>query len=118
MQYLLHAVFKIRLVNFVKIDPKSIGVGQYQHDITPKFLEKELTFVVETAVNKVGVNVNTASVSLLSYVSGVNKQIAKNIVAYRQENGKIETIKEIAKVPRLGKKTYEQCVGFFRIQIV
>ncbi|VTX70556.1 Tex family protein [Gemella haemolysans] len=103
------------LSELVKIDPKSIGVGQYQHDITPKFLEKELTFVVETAVNKVGVNVNTASVSLLSYVSGVNKQIAKNIVAYRQENGKIETIKEIAKVPRLGKKTYEQCVGFFRI---
>ena len=103
------------LSELVKIDPKSIGVGQYQHDITPKFLEKELTFVVETAVNKVGVNVNTASVSLLSYVSGVNKQIAKNIVAYRQENGKIETIKEISKVPRLGKKTYEQCVGFFRI---
>ena len=103
------------LSELVKIDPKSIGVGQYQHDITPKYLEKELTFVVETAVNKVGVNINTASVSLLSYVSGVNKQIAKNIVAYRQENGKIETIKEIAKVPRLGKKTYEQCVGFFRI---
>ena len=103
------------LSELVKIDPKSIGVGQYQHDITPKYLEKELTFVVETAVNKVGVNVNTASVSLLSYVSGVNKQIAKNIVAYRQENGKIETIKEIAKVPRLGKKTFEQCVGFFRI---
>lgn len=103
------------LSELVKIDPKSIGVGQYQHDITHKFLEKELTFVVETAVNKVGVNVNTASVSLLSYVSGVNKQIAKNIVAYRQENGKIETIKEIAKVPRLGKKTFEQCVGFFRI---
>ena len=103
------------LSELVKIDPKSIGVGQYQHDITPKFLEKELTFVVETAVNKVGVNINTASVSLLSYVSGVNKQIAKNIVAYRQENGKIETIKDIAKVPRLGKKTFEQCVGFFRI---
>ena len=103
------------LSELVKIDPKSIGVGQYQHDITPKYLEKELTFVVETAVNKVGVNINTASVSLLSYVSGVNKQIAKNIVAYRQENGKIETIKEISKVPRLGKKTYEQCVGFLRV---
>jgi protein yhgF len=103
------------LSELVKIDPKSIGVGQYQHDITPKYLEKELTFVVETAVNKVGVNINTASVPLLSYVSGVNKQIAKNIVAYRQENGKIETIKEISKVPRLGKKTYEQCVGFLRI---
>ena len=103
------------LSELVKIDPKSIGVGQYQHDITPKYLEKELTFVVETAVNKVGVNINTSSVSLLSYVSGVNKQIAKNIVAYRQENGKIETIKEISKVPRLGKKTYEQCVGFLRI---
>ena len=103
------------LSELVKIGPKSIGVGQYQHDITPKYLEKELTFVVETAVNKVGVNINTASVPLLSYVSGVNKQIAKNIVAYRQENGKIETIKEISKVPRLGKKTYEQCVGFLRI---
>ena len=103
------------LSELVKIDPKSIGVGQYQHDITPKYLEKELTFVVETAVNKVGVNINTASISLLSYVSGVNKQIAKNIVAYRQENGKIETIKEISKVPRLGKKTYEQGVGFLRI---
>ena len=103
------------LSELVKIDPKSIGVGQYQHDITPKYLEKELTFVVETAVNKVGVNINTASISLLSYVSGVNKQIAKNIVGYRQENGKIETIKEISKVPRLGKKTYEQCVGFLRI---
>ena len=103
------------LSELVKIDPKSIGVGQYQHDITQKYLEKELTFVVETAVNKVGVNVNTASVSLLSYVSGVNKQIAKNIVEYRKENGKIETIKEISKVPRLGKKTFEQCVGFFRI---
>ena len=103
------------LSELVKIDPKSIGVGQYQHDITPKYLEKELTFVVETAVNKVGVNINTASISLLSYVSGVNKQIAKNIVAYCQENGKIETIKEISKVPRLGKKTYEQCVGFLRI---
>ncbi|MGX7111861.1 Tex family protein [Gemella cuniculi] len=103
------------LSELVKIDPKSIGVGQYQHDISQKFLEKELKFVVETAVNKVGVNVNTASVSLLSYVSGVNKQIAKNIVEYRHENGKIETIKEISKVPRLGKKTFEQCVGFFRI---
>lgn len=103
------------LSELVKIDPKSIGVGQYQHDITPKYLEKELSFVVETAVNKVGVNVNTASVSLLSYVSGINKQIAKNIVEYRRENGKIETIKEISKVPRLGKKTFEQCVGFLRI---
>ncbi|AME09123.1 MULTISPECIES: Tex family protein [Gemella] len=103
------------LSELVKIDPKSIGVGQYQHDITQKYLEKELGFVVETAVNKVGVNVNTASVSLLSYVSGINKQIAKNIVEYRKENGKIETIKEISKVPRLGKKTFEQCVGFFRI---
>lgn len=103
------------LSELVKIDPKSIGVGQYQHDITQKYLENELQFVVETAVNQVGVNINTASVSLLSYVSGVNKQIAKNIVSYRTENGKISTIKEISKVPRLGKKTFEQCVGFFRI---
>ncbi len=103
------------LSELVKIDPKSIGVGQYQHDITPKYLEKELQFVVETAVNSVGVDVNTASVSLLSYVSGINKQIAKNIVEYRKENGKITTIKEVEKVPRLGKKTYEQCVGFLRV---
>lgn len=103
------------LSELVKIDPKSIGVGQYQHDITPKYLEKELQFVVETAVNNVGVDVNTASESLLSYVSGVNKQIAKNIVTYRKENGKINSKKEISKVPRLGKKTFEQCVGFFRI---
>lgn len=103
------------LSELVKIEPKSIGVGQYQHDITPKYLEKELQFVVETAVNNVGVDVNTASQSLLSYVSGINKQLAKNIVTYRQENGKISTIKEIAQVPRLGAKTFEQCVGFLRI---
>lgn len=103
------------LSELVKIEPKSIGVGQYQHDITPKYLEKELNFVVESAVNSVGVNINTASYSLLSYVSGVNKQIAKNIVAYRQENGSIKNIKDISNVSKLGKKTYEQCVGFFRI---
>ncbi|MBF0713993.1 RNA-binding transcriptional accessory protein [Gemella sp. GH3] len=103
------------LSELVKIDPKSIGVGQYQHDITQKYLEQELQFVVETAVNNVGVDVNTASESLLSYVSGINKQIAKNIVSYRKENGKIMTIKEIENVPRLGKKTFEQCVGFLRI---
>lgn len=103
------------LSELVKIDPKSIGVGQYQHDISPKYLEKELQFVVETAVNNVGVDVNTASESLLSYVSGINKNIAKNIVRYRQENGKIISIKEVENVPRLGKKTFEQCVGFLRI---
>lgn len=103
------------LSELVKIEPKSIGVGQYQHDIAPKYLEKELGFVVETAVNSVGVDINTASESLLSYVSGINKQIAKNIVVYRQENGKIHSKKEIANVPRLGKKTFEQSVGFFRI---
>lgn len=103
------------LSELVKIEPKSIGVGQYQHDINNKYLEKELNFVVESAVNSVGVNVNTASESLLSYVSGINKQIAKNILNYRKENGKINNIKEISKIPRLGKKTFEQCVGFFRI---
>ncbi|MDO4813508.1 MAG: Tex family protein [Gemella sp.] len=103
------------LSELVKIDPKSIGVGQYQHDINPKFLEKELGFVVETAVNSIGVDVNTASVSLMSYVSGINKTIAKNIENYRKENGKITSIKELAKVPRLGKKTFEQAVGFFRV---
>lgn len=103
------------LSELVKIEPKSIGVGQYQHDINNKYLEKKLNFVVESAVNSVGVNVNTASESLLSYVSGINKQIAKNILNYRKENGKINNIKEISKIPRLGKKTFEQCVGFFRI---
>lgn len=103
------------LSELVKIEPKSIGVGQYQHDINPKFLEKELGFVVESAVNSIGVDVNTASESLLSYVSGINKTIAKNIVAYRKDNGRINNLKEIEKVPRLGKKTFEQCVGFLRI---
>ncbi|QWQ38174.1 RNA-binding transcriptional accessory protein [Gemella sp. zg-570] len=103
------------LSELVKIDPKSIGVGQYQHDINQKYLGKELDFVVETVVNNIGVDVNTASVPLLSYVSGINRQIAKNIVKYRKENGKITSIKEISKVSRLGEKTYEQCVGFFRI---
>ncbi|MBF0848824.1 helix-hairpin-helix domain-containing protein, partial [Streptococcus danieliae] len=103
------------LSELVKIDPQSIGVGQYQHDISPKFLEKELAFVVETAVNSIGVDVNTASVSLMSYVSGINRTIAKNIENYRKDKGKITTIRELANVPRLGKKTFEQAVGFFRV---
>ncbi|UOB20263.1 Tex family protein [Macrococcus armenti] len=103
------------LSELVKIDPKSIGVGQYQHDVNQKALNEALTFVVETAVNKVGVNVNTASAPLLQYVSGLSKTVAENIINYRIENGPIKHHKEIAKIPRLGKKTFEQSIGFMRI---
>ena len=103
------------LAEFVKIDPKSIGVGQYQHDVNQKKLEESLAGVVEDSVNKVGVDVNTATSSLLSYVSGINKTIAKNIVKYRDENGKLKTRKELLKVPKLGKVAFEQCAGFIRI---
>ncbi len=103
------------LAEFVKIDPKSIGVGQYQHDVNQKRLEESLAGVVEDSVNKVGVDVNTATPSLLSYVSGINKTIAKNIVKYRDENGKITARKELLKVPKLGKVAFEQCAGFIRI---
>ncbi|MFR3415900.1 MAG: Tex family protein [Clostridia bacterium] len=103
------------LAEFVKIDPKSIGVGQYQHDVNQKKLEESLAGVVEDSVNKVGVDVNTATPSLLSYVSGINKTIAKNIVKYRDENGKLKTRKELLKVPKLGKVAFEQCAGFIRI---
>ena len=103
------------LAEFVKIDPKSIGVVQYQHDVNQKKLEESLAGVVEDSVNKVGVDVNTATPSLLSYVSGINKTIAKNIVKYRDENGKLKTRKELLKVPKLGKVAFEQCAGFIRI---
>ena len=103
------------LAEFVKIDPKSIGVGQYQHDVNQKKLEESLAGVVEDSVNKVGVDVNTATPSLLSYVSGINKTIAKNIVKYRDENGKLKERKELLKVPKLGKVAFEQCAGFIRI---
>lgn len=103
------------LAELVKIDPKAIGVGQYQHDVTQKRLEESLGAVVESAVNHVGVDVNTASPSLLSYVAGVNNTIAKNIVKFREENGKFISRKQLQKVPRLGAKTYEQCIGFMRI---
>lgn len=103
------------LSELVKIDPKSIGVGQYQHDVNQKYLTDSLNFVVETSVNQVGVNVNTASVTLLEHVAGLSASISKNIVNYRVENGEFKTRKEIEKVPRLGKKTYEQCIGFLRI---
>ncbi len=103
------------LAELVKIEPKAIGVGQYQHDVSQKRLDESLTAVVESAVNHVGVDVNTASPSLLSYVSGVNATIAKNIVKYREENGKFTSRKQLQKVPRLGAKTFEQCVGFLRI---
>ncbi len=103
------------LSELVKIDPKSIGVGQYQHDVNQKALEGALTFVVETAVNQVGVDVNTASRSLLQYVSGLSTTIAQNIIDYREENGAIKHNKDIAKVKRLGAKTFEQSIGFLRI---
>jgi len=103
------------LAELVKIDPKSIGVGQYQHDVGQKALNESLGFVVETAVNQVGVNVNTASSALLQYVSGLSKTVANNIVKQRNEQGKFKTRKELKEIPRLGAKTYEQGVGFLRI---
>ena len=103
------------LAELVKIDPKAIGVGQYQHDVNQKKLAESLTGVVEDSVNKVGVVVNTATPSLLSYVSGINGTIAKNIVKYRDENGKLKNRKELLKVPKLGKVAFEQCAGFLRI---
>ena len=103
------------LAELVKIDPKAIGVGQYQHDVDQKNLSESLTGVVEDAVNKVGVDLNTATPSLLSYVSGINKTIAKNIVTYRNENGKFKNRKQLLKVAKLGNAAFEQCAGFVRI---
>lgn len=103
------------LAELVKIDPKSVGVGQYQHDVSQKKLNDSLTFVVETAVNQVGVNVNTASKSLLQYVAGLNKTVANNIVKHREEHGKFVNRQQLKAVPRLGAKTYEQSIGFLRI---
>lgn len=103
------------LAELVKIEPKAIGVGQYQHDVSQKHLDESLKVVVESAVNHVGVDANTASSALLSYVSGINSTIAKNIVKFREENGKFPSRKAMQKVPRLGAKTFEQCVGFMRI---
>ncbi len=103
------------LAELVKIDPKSIGVGQYQHDMKPARLDEALTGVVEDCVNSVGVDINTASHSLLSYIAGINATSAKNIVKYREENGAFKTRAEILKVPRIGAKAYEQCAGFLRV---
>lgn len=103
------------LAELVKIDPKSVGVGQYQHDVSQKQLNSSLTFVVETVVNQVGVNVNTASQALLQYVSGLSKAVAGNIVKRREEIGRFTSRKELKDIPRLGAKTYEQCIGFLRI---
>ena len=103
------------LAELVKIDPKSIGVGQYQHDMNQKKLSDALSGVVEDSVNKVGVDLNTASASLLEYISGINKTIAKNIVDYRENNGRFVSRKQLLKVPKLGPKAYEQCAGFLRI---
>ena len=104
------------LAELVKIDPKAIGVGQYQHDMNQKKLGESLKGVVEDCVNKVGVDLNTASAPLLAYISGISSAIAKNIVAYREENGKFADRRELLKVPKLGPKAYEQCAGFMRIQ--
>lgn len=104
------------LAELVKIDPKSVGVGQYQHDVAQKKLNDSLTFIVETVVNRVGVNVNTASVSLLQYVAGLTKTVAKNIVKKREELGSFSSREQLKEIPRLGTKTYEQCIGFLRIQ--
>ena len=104
------------LAELVKIDPKSIGVGQYQHDMNQKKLGESLSGVVEDCVNKVGVDLNTASAPLLSYISGISSAIAKNIVVYREENGRFTDRRELLKVPKLGPKAYEQCAGFMRIQ--
>ncbi|MBR1623899.1 MAG: RNA-binding transcriptional accessory protein, partial [Pseudobutyrivibrio sp.] len=103
------------LAELVKIDPKSVGVGQYQHDMNQKKLDETLAGVVETCVNAVGVDLNTASASLLEYVSGINKTLAKNIVEYREENGRFNSRAELKKVPKLGPKAFEQCAGFMRI---
>lgn len=103
------------LAELVKIDPKSIGVGQYQHDMNQKKLGEALGGVVEDCVNKVGVDLNTASASLLEYISGISKAIAKNIVAYREENGRFNSRRELLKVAKLGPKAFEQCAGFTRI---
>jgi uncharacterized protein len=104
------------LAELVKIDPKSVGVGQYQHDVNQKKLSESLTQVVESSVNYVGVDVNTASPSLLQYISGVSKTVAKNIVAEREKIGKYTNRKQLKKVPKLGAKTFEQCIGFLRIR--
>ncbi len=103
------------LSELVKIEPKAVGVGQYQHDVSQKKLNESLTFIVETAVNQVGVDVNTASSSLLQYVSGLSKTVAENIVKVREENGQFTTRVQLKKIPRLGAKTYEQAIGFLRI---
>ena len=106
---------QVPMAELVKIDPKAIGVGQYQHDVTPKRLDESLTGVVEDSVNKVGVDLNTATPSLLTYIAGINASIANNIVAYRDEVGGFKARKELLKVKRLGQKAYEQCAGFLRV---
>src|SRR5690606_10039224 len=103
------------LAELVKIDPKSVGVGQYQHDVSQKRLNESLQAVVESVVNYVGVDLNTASVELLTYVSGINSTVAKNIVKRREEIGRFLSRDQLKEVPRLGAKTYEQSVGFLRI---
>lgn len=116
MPCLLREDFKTRSRRLVKIDPKSVGVGQYQHDVSQKRLNESLRFVVETVVNQVGVNVNTASAALLQYVAGLSKSVAGNVVKKREEIGKFSNRKELKDIPRLGAKTYEQCIGFLRVQ--
>ena len=104
------------LAELVKIDPKAIGVGQYQHDMPKARMNEALSGVVEDCVNSVGVDLNTASYSLLAYISGINSSVAKNIVKYREENGAFTDRKQLLKVPKLGKKAFEQCAGFLRVR--
>ena len=106
------------LAELVKIEPKSIGVGQYQHDVDQSQLKEELDTVVMRCVNSVGININTASKSLLSYVSGIGEKMAENIVAYRSENGAFEERKQLKKVPRLGEKAYQQAAAFIRLSLI
>ena len=103
------------MAELVKIDPKALGIGQYQHDVAPKKLDESLKGVVEDSVNKVGVDLNTATPSLLTYISGINSTIANNVVEYRNEVGQFKNRKELLKVKRLGPKVFEQCAGFLRV---
>ncbi|WP_045577388.1 helix-hairpin-helix domain-containing protein, partial [Desulfosporosinus sp. I2] len=103
------------LAELVKIEPKAVGVGQYQHDVQPKRLEESLHGVVESCVNVVGVDLNTASASLLQYVAGLKSAVAKNVVAWRDEHGKFSRRDQLKKIPRLGAQTYIQCAGFIRL---
>ena len=115
MPYLLHADCRTRWQSLLKIDPKAIGVGQYQHDMPKKRMDEALGGVVEDCVNSVGVDLNTASPSLLEKIAGISTTVSKNIVQYREENGAFQSRAELKKVPKLGPKAFEQCAGFLRV---